>query len=188
MAPIILASRSPRRAWLLHSAGVAFTVDVPAIDEQRAPGEHPPDYALRLAREKRDAVVARRAGSAVLAADTVVCLGDQVLEKPVDDDDARRMLAALSGREHAVHTAVACAGPAGTMDRVVTSRVWFRPLTPAEVDRYVATGEPRDKAGAYGIQGDGGSLVDRVEGSYTCVVGLPLREALELLRQVRGAL
>jgi septum formation protein len=187
VAALVLASRSPRRAWLLQRAGVVFDVDVPAVDERHQPPESPPDYALRLARAKRDAVTSRRPGVVVLAADTVVALDGEVLEKPRDQEDACRMLRALSGRCHQVHTAVAAGGPAGQAEGVVTAAVSFRALGDKEIASYVATGEPMDKAGAYGIQGDGGALVDRVEGSYTCVVGLPLKEALELVRQVGEA-
>ncbi|MEW5853715.1 MAG: Maf family protein [Myxococcota bacterium] len=187
MASFILASRSPRRAQLLESAGLTFRVLAPDVEERRAPGEAPDAYAARLARDKRDAVAAREPGAAVLAADTVVALGDDVLEKPLDDADATRMLRALAGREHQVHTAVAVRGPRGASDVVVSVTVRFRPLTDEEIARYVATGEPRDKAGSYGIQGLGGALVDEVHGSYTAVVGLPLRQSLELLARV-GAL
>ncbi|MBI5496438.1 MAG: septum formation inhibitor Maf [Deltaproteobacteria bacterium] len=183
---LVLASKSPRRAWLLQSAGLSFRVVVAGVEETRRTGESPPEYALRLAREKRDAVVPMVPGAVVLAADTVVALGEDVLEKPRDAADAAVMLRRLSAVEHAVHTAVAAAGPAGAAHRVVTARVRFRPLSDEDISRYVATGEPLDKAGAYGIQGDGGALVDEVHGSYTTVVGLPLREALELIAGARG--
>ena len=121
------------------------------------------------------------AGSVVVAADTVVALADEVLEKPQDAADARRMLRILSGQTHRVCTAVAVGGPASRQHRVVTTEVSFRALSDDEIARYVATGEPMDKAGAYGIQGEGGALTDCVRGSYTAVVGLPLRETLELM-------
>jgi septum formation protein len=184
---LILASKSPRRAWLLQSACVPFRVVVAGVDEQRQPGEPPPAYATRLAREKAQAVL-RMAGSAVVvAADTVVALGDVVLEKPTDDADARRMLRTLSGASHVVHTAVAVGCRGLLKVQCVDTRVTFRTLTDAEIDRYVATGEPLDKAGAYGIQGDGGALVAQVNGSYTAVVGLPLAETLALVEEVRRA-
>lgn len=164
-----------------------FHVVVAGVDERRGDGEAPRDYCLRLAREKRDAVVRIASGAAVVAADTIVVLDEEVLEKPHDRDDAVRMLTRLSGREHAVFTAVAVAANGQAHQTLVQTRVRFRPLTHDEIQRYVGSGEPMDKAGAYGIQGDGGALVDVIEGSYTAVVGLPVKETLELLRAV-GAL
>lgn len=174
---LVLASASPRRAALLRAAGVGFVVEPTAADEAPLPGEDPPAYVRRVARAK--AALATR--TPALAADTTVALDGRVLGKPADVAEAIAMLGSLSGREHRVHTAVVLRTRAGRLTRVVTTRVWFRPLTAADIDRYVATGEPLDKAGGYGIQGVGGSLVERVVGSYTNVVGLPLRETLELL-------
>jgi len=184
---IILASKSPRRAWLLTCANVPFHVVVAGVDERRAPNERAAEYCQRLAREKRDAVVRISQGAAVLAADTVVVLDEDVLEKPADTADAVSMLTRLSGREHQVLTAVAVAAGGRAHHTLVTARVRFRPLTHLEIQRYVLTGEPMDKAGSYGIQGEGGALVESMEGSYTAVVGLPLKETLDLLRAV-GAL
>jgi septum formation protein len=181
---LVLASKSPRRASLLQGAGLTFRVVVAGVDEHRAPGEVPDGYALRLAREKRDAVMPLSPRSVVVAADTVVALGEEVLEKPVDAADARRMLRTLSGQVHRVHTAVAVGGPNGRHECVVTTQVAFRALSDGEIARYVATGEPMDKAGSYGIQGEGGALTDWVQGSYTAVVGLPLKETLELIARV----
>jgi len=145
------------------------------------PGEPPRDYVLRVAREKARAVP----GDLVLAADTAVVLGDEVLGKPEGDDDARRMLRALSGTDHEVLTAVVVrrTAPALELDALVATRVRFERLGAREIDWYVATGEPLDKAGAYAIQGAGGAFVRSVEGSVSNVVGLPLAETAELLRR-----
>ncbi|MSP54145.1 MAG: septum formation inhibitor Maf [Myxococcales bacterium] len=192
---LILASASPRRRELLTSVGITFTVRPADTDEIWLGGELPRAYVLRVARAKARAVygaAADRAGGAaplgfrVLAADTTVAIEDRVLGKPTDQAHARAMLGDLSAREHAVHTAVVliearASGSAGEKHRIVTTRVRFRALTPGEIAAYVETGESADKAGAYGIQGRGGALVDVVHGSYTNVVGLPLAETLELL-------
>ncbi len=177
---LVLASASPRRASLLRSAGLDFDVRPADADETPLPDEDPRRYALRVAHAKaRD--VPRAAGEAVLAADTVVALDGRILGKPADADEARRTLAALSGREHRVHTAVVVVAGGRFHTRTVTTRVRFRALTPHDIDAYVATGESFDKAGGYGIQGHGGALVARLTGSYTAVVGLPLEETLVLL-------
>jgi len=186
-APIIdllLASRSPRRAEFLRTLGVAFEpVDV-AIDERPLPAEEPAAYVRRLACGKARAASARRParGLAVLAADTTVVLGGEILGKPADAADACVMLARLAGRAHEVLTGVALIDLRGEQQvAVVSTRVMFRTLTAAEIAAYVALGEPADKAGSYGIQGLGGALVSRIEGSYSNVVGLPLAETLALL-------
>jgi septum formation protein len=180
-APFVLASRSPRRLALLAAAGLAPEVRAADVDETPLAGELPLGCALRVAALKAAAVVDDRP---VLAADTVVALDGAILGKP-SPADAAAMLARLSGREHAVHTAVVvAAGPPGArraVSEVVTTSVLFRALSPAEIERYAASGEGLDKAGGYGIQGLGGALVDRVVGSYTAVVGLPLAETLRLL-------
>lgn len=175
---IVLASQSPRRRSLLESARVPLEIVVPAVDESPLPGEQPIPYALRVATAKARAVE----GSIVLAADTVVALDGVILAKATDPEDAVRMLSALSGRTHAVHTAVVVRAGGRELSDVVTTRVRFRRLTEAEVRAYVASGEVMDKAGAYGIQSAGGALVAEVAGSYTNVVGLPLEETLALLR------
>ena len=179
---LILASGSPRRRELLSSAGVSFEVRPADVDESVRPGEAPRAYAVRVATDKANAV----AGPLVLAADTVVALGDDVLGKPRDVEDARRTLERLSGRTHRVFTAVVLSNAGRVKSRLVSTEVTFRVLTVADIDRYVSTGEPMDKAGAYGIQGLGGALVDRVRGSYTNVIGLPLRETLALLDRWGG--
>lgn len=176
---IRLASASPRRSLLLRQIGVAHEVAAVNVDETRWPPETPADYVLRLARAKA------RAGAAneqpVLAADTAVALGSELFGKPGDEADAVRMLGALAGRCHEVFTAVAleCAGRASTALSV--SRVWFRPITADECRRYWATGEPAGKAGSYAIQGFGAVFVERLEGSYSGVMGLPLYETAALL-------
>jgi septum formation protein len=184
MAPrLVLASRSPRRKELLEQLGVALDVRPADTDESVHPGEAPREYVLRVAREKARAV----AGDVVLAADTAVVLGGDVLGKPADADDARRMLRALSGTAHEVLTAVCVRRAQAALtvehDVVVSTRVRFARLSPAEIAWYVATGEPLDKAGAYAIQGSGGAFVLSVEGSVSNVVGLPLAETADLLRR-----
>jgi septum formation protein len=180
---LILASASPRRRALLEQVGIAFEVS-PADDAEgpRLDGETPADYARRSAELKAIAVSRTVPEALVLGADTVVALGDRVLGKPVDAADAARMLAALSGRRHWVHTGISVAfGARALRSEVVSTEVSFRELSSDEIGAYVATGEPLDKAGAYGIQGRGALLVDRVNGCYFNVVGLPLSRVRELL-------
>ncbi len=174
---LILASASPRRRELLQSAGIHFEVCPADLDERVLPGEPPRAYAGRVAREKALAVP----GARVLAADTVVALEGEVLGKPADADEARRLLQALSGRTHTVYTAVALRVDRRVHQRICATQVRFRELSERDIEWYVGTSEPYDKAGGYGIQGQGGALVDRLRGSYTNVIGLPLRETLALL-------
>jgi septum formation protein len=180
---LVLASASPRRRELLHQLGIALDVRPTDTDESVHPGEPARDYVLRVAREKARAV----GGHVVLAADTAVVLAGEVLGKPAGDADARRMLAALSGTAHEVLTGVCvrrnAPGPDLELTAVVSTEVRFRRIGDAEIDWYVATGEPLDKAGAYAVQGAGGAFVDAVLGSVSNVVGLPLVESLELLRR-----
>lgn len=179
---LVLASGSPRRLRLLAALGLDCEVSPVDIDETPGPGEAPADCARRLAGEKASAAAARHPPDRlVLAADTVVALGDEIFGKPADAADAARMLRRLSGRCHEVHTAVAARRAESTAFRVSSSEVTFRDLRDAEIDAYVATGEPLDKAGAYGIQGLAAIFVTRLCGSYTGVVGLPARETAELL-------
>ena len=175
----ILASASPRRQQLLAGAGLRFVVTPADIDESTLPGESPRAYVRRVARAKARAV----AGPAVLAADTTVDLDGVILGKPTDPVDAAAMIARLAGRRHHVHTGVALRVDGKLFSFVKTTPVRLRPLTEAEIAAYVATGDPLDKAGAYGIQSAGGAVVDTVSGSYTNVMGLPLRETVELLRR-----
>jgi septum formation protein len=180
---IVLASRSPRRAELLAAAGIEFTVRAADIDETPLDGEDPYGYVLRVAIEKADAVQASD-DETVLAADTTVVLADEIMGKPKDAADAARMLRALSGNRHEVITAI-CLKQG---DRVETdlsrTYVWFLPLSEAEIADYVASGEPMDKAGAYGIQGLASKFIDRIEGSYSNVVGLPMSLLYRALKAI----
>ena len=181
---IILASNSPRRRELLDQIGLAFTAAPADVDERLHPGEAPKGYAERLALDKARAAAGRAGKDIVIAADTIVVVNGKVLGKPSDAEDARRMLTELSGREHEVITALAVMDAATGRSSVRTSitRVWFRTLTEREINVYVETGEPLDKAGAYGIQERGALLVERIDGCYSNVVGLPLSLLGEMLR------
>ena len=170
---LILASHSSRRRELLAIAGLTCTVRARPVEEIREPSEPPEEYALRLARSKAEAAWQGR-NEVVLGADTIVELEGEVLEKPADAADARAMLARLSGREHTVITGICLRHPRGAVAASESTRVRFVPLEPAEIESYVASGEPLDKAGAYGIQGLASKFVDRVEGCYFNVMGLPL--------------
>jgi len=177
---LYLASRSPRRAELLRQLGVDFEIVDGTVDETPGVGEAPAVYVERVARAKAAAGRTRiDASRPVLAADTTVVCGSELLGKPRDEADARRMLSLLSGRWHTVLTAAALA-QASCLAVCVETRVLFRVLSDTEIARYWATGEPADKAGAYGIQGLGGALVRRIDGSYSNVVGLPLAEVVTL--------
>ena len=179
---IYLASGSPRRQELLTQLGVAFEKIVPGIEEQRRPQESAQQYVTRLAREKAQAGVAMvDQDLPVLGADTIVILNGEVLEKPRDAAHAAEMLGKLSGETHQVMTAVALADRQKTLDALVVTDVTFRVLSEHDIAGYVASGEPLDKAGAYGIQGLGGCFVRKINGSYHAVVGLPLVETYELL-------
>ncbi len=180
-ARLVLASQSPRRRELLGALGLALDVRPAHADETPHPGEPARDYVLRVAREKARAV----AGEIVLGADTAVVLAGEVLGKPRDAGDARRMLRALSGSTHEVLTGVCVrrSAPAAEWEVVVATEVAFAPLGEPEIDWYVGTGEPLDKAGAYAIQGAGGAFVREVRGSVSNVVGLPLAESVALLRR-----
>lgn len=179
---ITLASSSPRRRHLLEMLGIAHEAIPAEVDERPRDGEDPEAMAVRLATEKARAVWRRHPERPVLAADTVVVVDGEILGKPVDAADAERMLATLSGREHRVVTAVALAQPTGEiLQQCDVTRVWFRPLTAELIQAYVATEEPLDKAGSYGVQGMGAVLVERVEGDFFGVMGLPLRLVVNLL-------
>jgi septum formation protein len=186
-AQLLLASRSPRRADLLRTLGVSFAVIDVDIDERPQPDEDPAAYVARLARGKARAgfATARERGLPVLAADTTVVLDGAILGKPADAAAARDMLASLGGRAHQVLTGVAVIDVRGDLQAaVVSTQVRFRALEAREIAAYVASGEPADKAGGYGIQGLGGALVAGIDGSYSNVVGLPLAETLALLTAV----
>jgi len=188
---LVLASASPRRSRLLDEAGVAFEVVPADIDEQAIAGEAPREMAERLAREKALAVAARLGDAPrrfVLAADTIVVLGEKVLGKPRDPDHAVELLSSLVGHTHEVVTGVALAQTGGgeVQSLHVSSRVRMRAAEPGEIRAYVATGEPLDKAGAYALQGEGRRFVEQVEGSETNVIGLPMDETLALLAEARA--
>jgi septum formation protein len=178
-----LASSSPRRREILKALGLSFTVGGIAVDEQRLPGEAPDAMVLRLARAKA-AAVQQNSSQVVLGADTAVVLDGDVLGKPRDCDDALSMLARLSGRTHAVLTGVALATERGMRTKLSTTEVRFREIRPDEALLYWQSGEPRDKAGAYAIQGLGGVFVETISGSYSGVVGLPVFETVQLLHDV----
>ena len=186
MLPLVLASASPRRRELLERVGMSIQVVPAEVDEAILPGESPAVMAERLAGAKADAVAALMPDRLVLAADTIVVLDDAVLGKPRDDAEAATMLRSLSDREHAVITGFAVRGRDRGGSGTVTTKVRFRPLDGPVIDRYVGTGEPLDKAGAYGIQGVGAMLVRSIEGSYTNVVGLPLVEVLDTIAAAGG--
>lgn len=179
--PVVLASQSPRRARILEMLGLSFTVVPAGVEESREPGEEAAQYVERLAREKAAAVAGSRPEAVTVAGDTVVALDGRVLEKPAGPAAARAMLSALAGRVHAVHSglALACDGRIASAAAVAT--VAMRPASRRAVEAYVATGEPLDKAGAYGIQGCGAALVERVEGDYYAVVGLPVAAFVQTL-------
>ncbi|GMV10785.1 MAG TPA: Maf family protein [Gemmatimonadaceae bacterium] len=181
---VILASQSPRRRELLAQIGIAHEVRPADIDEAYLPHELPAPHAERLAREKAGKLAAEHPDALVIGADTIVVIDRQVLGKPADAADAERMLMLLGGRTHMVHTAVAVACGARVVSGVESVEVTFRPLTPEQAHDYVATGEPMDKAGAYGIQGYGSVLVERIRGDYFAVMGLALGRLVELLRDV----
>jgi septum formation protein len=181
--PLILASASPRRRAFLSQLGLRFDVDAADVDETVRPGENARDYVARVSQEKAEVVARRHPGAWVLAADTTVVLNGDILGKPSDAKEATLMLTRLSGHCHQVLSGVALRGPESA-STVVETEVQFRELLPEEIAWYVATQEPFDKAGAYAIQGIGSFLVERISGSATNVVGLPLAETLRLLRQV----
>lgn len=191
-APLVLASASPRRREILDTLGIPFRVQPSEVDETREPGEAALDFVRRAARMKAQDVAARLGeppAPFVLGADTVVIVDGEALGKPADDREARKVIARLAGRWHEVATALAVARGGGEVlaDACVLTRVRFRSLAAEEMDGYVASGEGRDKAGAYAVQGLGSGLVAAIEGSYHNVVGLPAVETLEVLREA-GAL
>jgi septum formation protein len=188
--PLLLASASPRRRELLERIGIPLRVRPVQVDETVADGEGAAAYLERIVAAKL--MGARRGGlgdcAATLVADTVVVLSDRILGKPRDDDEACDMLMDLAGTSHAVMTRYAAWWPSAASDgraQTVATRVWFRPLSKDDVHAYVATGEGRDKAGAYAIQGIGAALVDRIEGSYTNVVGLPLSDVVATFQRAQ---
>lgn len=184
---VVLASGSPRRREFLSQVGIRHRVQPADIDETVLPGETPEGHVERLALAKADAVAALEntpADAIVLAADTIVVVDDDILGKPDDADQARAMLRRLAGRTHTVHTAVAMVRGSRKASRVDSVSVTFRELTDREIADYVSTGEPLDKAGAYGIQGHGAALVRRIDGDFFAVVGLSLATVVEMLREM----
>jgi septum formation protein len=181
---VILASQSPRRTDLLDLIGVAHEVKPANVDESYVGGEQPEAHAERLARAKAESIATGLSESLVIAADTIVVIDGKVLGKPKDEADAARMLKMLSGRRHVVMTAVAVAYRGQTVSNIERVSVNFRELGDDEIERYIATGEPMDKAGAYGIQGYGATIVRRIEGDYFAVMGLSLVRLVELLVQI----
>jgi septum formation protein len=179
---LILASQSPRRREILERAGIPFVVRVAGVPEEIQAGESPVRYVLRLARAKAFAVE----GSLVLGADTVVVLNGHILEKPKDPEDATRMLHLLSGREHSVITGICLRRGDESTEEATETRVRFMPMSKAEIDTYVSSGEPMDKAGAYAIQGLASKFIDRIEGDYFNVVGLPVHNVYKLLQKIEA--
>jgi septum formation protein len=181
----ILASASPRRRELLASIGLEFDVVPSHIPEVRDNRESPEEYVGRLSREKAERIASEHPSRWVIAADTTVLLGDQLLEKPADDADARRMLATIAGRTHVVYTGVTLRNVERSWceTRLSESEVRMLPLSESDIAWYVRTGEPADKAGAYAVQGIGAMFIDSIHGSYTNVVGLPLATLFQMLRK-----
>jgi septum formation protein len=183
---LILASASPRRADLLRAAGIEFDAQPADVDESVGDEEAPADYVQRLARTKADVVAARFPGRVVLGADTAVVVDGHVLGKPSDAADAARMLRLLSGRAHEVLTGVCVTDGSSPLVEVACTLVEFAPLSAEDIAWYVSTGEPMDKAGAYGVQGRASRFVTAVHGSYSNVVGLPVELVSDMLKQVRA--
>jgi len=183
---IILASNSPRRRELLQNAGIGFVSDPADVDESRLPDEPPADYAVRLALDKALCTASRHEDGLVVGADTVVVAQGEVLGKPASAEDATRMLGMLSGSTHEVITGIAVvdAATGRKTTAVETTRVRMRALTRAQIDAYVATGEPMDKAGGYGIQGRASLFVESVDGCYFNVVGLPMARLAAILEEM----
>lgn len=181
--PLVLASRSPRRAQLLEMLGLAFDTLPADVDESEHPEGSPGEIAEYLASEKARAVARQRPDALVIGSDTMVVADGQVLGKPVDEADAVEMLLRLQGREHRVETGIAVAAPDGRLESSVEGiRVRFRPFDRRTAEAYVATGEPLDKAGSYGIQGYGATIVDWIEGDFFAVMGLPIARMISLFR------
>jgi septum formation protein len=183
---LILASSSPRRAELLRAAGINFIVRAAGVDETAALDESPRDYVTRLSREKACAVV--QGDELALGADTTVVINGEILGKPADTEEAGRMLRALSGQWHEVLTGVTLARVDRVISAVSSTRVKFAELSSAEINWYISTGEPMDKAGAYAIQGHASLFVESIEGSYSNVVGLPMQLTYQLAREMGVAL
>ncbi len=185
---LVLASASPRRRELLEQVGLSFLVHPSQADESELPGETPEEHVMRLSRVKAKEVADRMEipGRFFLGSDTIVLRDNEILGKPADAEEAATMLRSLAGRSHQVISGFAIVDRATgqVQEKTVTTQVWFRPLTDREIDGYIASAEPMDKAGAYGIQGLGAFMVSRIEGSYSNVVGLPLCEVVQALEAI----
>lgn len=183
---LILASGSPRRSEIMQSVGWGFTKAPPDIDESQRDNESPSDYVLRLAREKAEAVADSHPGELILAADTTVVIDDEIIGKPVDEEDARRMIRMLSARWHEVLTGVAIAKNGTTEVGLQSTRVKFAPLSDEEVNFLVAKGDPLDKAGAYAVQAQAALFIEAIDGDYWNVVGLPISLVYRMVRKVES--
>lgn len=181
---LILASGSPRRSEILSSVGWEFTKHVADIDETEGEGELPADYVVRLAREKAEAVAVNYPGETVLGADTTVVIDNQIIGKPLDIDDSKRMLSMLSGKWHEVLTGVAVVENGKTRSGIQGTRVKFAPMTEAEVTFLAENGDPLDKAGAYAVQAQAALFIEGIEGDYWNVVGLPISLVYSLMKKV----
>lgn len=181
---LILASRSPRRSELLSSLGLEFTVSPSKVEESTDPGQSPEQNATNIARDKARWVARNNPGSYVLGADTIVVLGQEIIGQPTDEEDARRILSKLAGKQHRVITGVVLINPeAKEYETAVVSTVIIKTVPENKIRSYIATGEPLDKAGAYAIQGEGAFLVESWEGSWSNIVGLPLEALTDLFKQ-----
>lgn len=182
---LILASGSPRRKELLAQVGIAYMVEPSSYDEEAPKRKNPEKYVQAQALGKARDIAGKYPEQWVLGADTVVAVEGKILGKPESEADAFRMLQILSGQKHSVYTGIALVNGHQELTRVVETKVWFRRLSVSEIDKYIATGEPLDKAGAYGIQGKAAGFVDKINGSYTNVVGLPLSQLYKLLKKAK---
>jgi septum formation protein len=181
---LVLASQSPRRSEILRQAGISFTVRAVPVDETPLPGERPEDYVQRLAESKALAVPSAP-DEVVLGADTTVVVDSEILGKPADAADARRMIAMLAGRRHRVMTGICLKRGAETVRDCAVTEVWFAPMSDGEIEDYAASGEPMDKAGAYAIQGMASKYVEKIEGCYFNVMGLPVALVYRLYRRFK---
>lgn len=183
---LVLASGSPRRSEIMNSVGWEFTKDVPDIDESEREGEDPAAYVQRLAKEKAEAVAASHQGEIILAADTTVVISDQIISKPNDLDDARRMIRMLSGNWHDVLTGIAVMKDSTVEVGLQTTSVKFRPMTDKEIEFLVEKGDPLDKAGAYAVQAQAALFIEGIEGDYWNVVGLPISLVYQAVTRIQN--
>jgi septum formation protein len=182
---LILASGSPRRKELLSQVGIAYMVDPSSFEEETPKHKDPEKYVQAQALGKACDIAVKYHDQWVLGADTVVAFDGKILGKPKSEEDAFTMLKQLSGHKHSVFTGIALVNGNQKIIRVVETKVWFRKISDREIQRYIATGEPMDKAGAYGIQGKAAGFVDKINGSYTNVVGLPLAQVYKMLKKAK---